>query len=184
MDSVWQLCRFLGSVASYYITPTPPDFELVRAEGDEKRDLTPQLITWLAVSLYSETEMKKPWQDDERLLLYYRYRGAGPFAVYFDKGDAFVYPPAVEEVKPVELCLVSAEVERAGEIIDLLEEATAFSGPDGRWNGRLKQGGFDVKMLYPDMKEGDKVVLSFADGGDLELSLPTASITDNPSVNI
>jgi hypothetical protein len=180
MDHLWTLCRFLGSVASYYITPIPPDFELVRAEGSgkkgadlsEKRDLTPQMLVWLA---YYPNGGERPWDDDERLLLYYKHKGAGPFIIYFDAGDTFSYPPVVEEVKPVEFCIVSAELQRGEDVVDLTEEAATFSGPDGRWHGRLKQGTFDVRLLYSDIKEGETVVLSFADGGDVELSLPSPS---------
>ena len=166
MDRVWTLCRFIGSVAYYYITPTPPDFELVYAERDGK-DITPETIARLA---YQHNQVPKE-KEESRLLLHYKYKGAGPFAIYFDKGEVFEFPPPrIEPSKPIEFCLVSVEV---GEK-DITETAGIFAGPDGRWDGRLpkregKKSQIDPKLLYPDLEQGESILISFANGDEIQL---------------
>lgn len=179
MDQLWTLCRFLGSVASYYITPTPPDFEITRAEANGT-DVTPQLLSWMAMQ---RPDYNVPWEESDTLVVEYRYKGAGPFIIYFDKGEEFAFPPGDAALpKPLEYCLVSVEVEREGkeESIDISERGFLFAGPSGRWDDRLPPRDglpndrtrklLDLKLLYPDIREGDLVIISFANGDEIQLS--------------
>jgi hypothetical protein len=177
MGKLWTYCRFLGSIASYYITPTPPDFELVKAECDDE-DVTAKLITWIA---YGSPPSTKPWPTKSRLVLQYKYKGAGPYLIYFDDGEDFVFPPRnVEETKPLEFCLVSVEVNKKDEEepLDITDRGQMFAGPDGKWDDRLKRGeeeresSIDLKLLYPDIEEGDEIVISFANGDEIQIKFP------------
>ena len=165
MDRVWTFCRFLASVANYYITPTPPDFEVVYAEC-KGEDITSKLITWLAYS----ASYDKPWDINDRLVMHYKYKGTGPYIIYYNKDDEFTFPPSnISSTKASETCLVSVEVIVASspmakdDSIDITETGEMFAGPDCLWHGRLQQGTLDLKMLYPDIKIGDEIVISFAD---------------------
>ena len=179
MDKLWTACRFLGSVASYYITPTPPDFEITHAET-EGIDITPGLLVWLALQ---RPEDGKPWNASDRLVVQYRYKGSGPYLIYFEPGEEFVYPPVDAALqKPLEYCLVSVEVSGNGdgdEPLDISERGNMFAGPSGRWDGRLppragltsvvKDKGLDLRLLHPNISEGTSVFISFANGDEIEL---------------
>lgn len=186
MDKLLTLCRFIGSVASYYITPIPPDFEIIGAEAGGT-DITPELLSWLALQ---RPENSKPWGDADRLVIQYKYKGNGPFLIYFEPEEEFVFPPEdASKAKPIEYCLVSAELERKDkgeeeEPLDISERGNMFAGPSGRWDGRLqprdglptttteakRKKELDLKLLYPDIKEGDTVIISFANGDEIQLS--------------
>jgi hypothetical protein len=181
MDRLWTVCRFIGSVARYYIIPTPSDFELTRAECGEV-DITPELMSWMALQ---RPEDGKPWKDEKRLIVEYKYKGEGPYLVYFDKGDPFVFPPAdVDLPKTLHHCIVSVEVERLDsdskedeeEPEDITARGTMLAGPNGRWDNRLMietetetDRKLDIKLLCPDMKEGDSIIISLADGDEIRL---------------
>jgi hypothetical protein len=181
MEKVWSLCRFLGSVAYYYVAPTPPEYEIIRAhrcpnDGSDEEDITPKLLAWMA---YASDDVPAPWGAD-RLLIEYKFKGDGPYAVYCDDKDQFVFPPENAGVKPVELCVISADVLYSDEEDedDATDRAAMFAGPDGRWDGRLslpgidmKKSKFDPKLLLPphDRRGKADITISFANGDDIEL---------------
>ena len=160
MDKFWTLCRFVGSVAVYYITPTPPDFELTQADCDNI-DITPKVLAWLAMPL-----TEKSWPPDKRLVLHYKYKGRGPFITYFDPEEPVVFPPPdIEAIKSVENCLVSAEITVGEDIIDITERAEMLAGPDGRWHGKT----LDKAMLLEERPADSVVTLLFADGKEMTI---------------
>jgi hypothetical protein len=191
MDKLWTAARFVASVAMYYVTPTPPDFVLTEAAswtaatGEE--DATVQVIAWLATSktgIVVDTEAKRPkCADGKRLVVRYQYRGAGPYACYYEADDAVEFPPisklAASEDDPTKIvkclgdCVSVAEVvrgEEEEEVADITAAATAFAGPDGKWHGRsLEDKTMDPLMLYKDLKTGDTISVSFAGGETTEI---------------
>lgn len=165
MDGLWTMCRFVGSVARYYMTPTPPDYQVVSAECDGS-DVTPDVISWLAVSGYAHCE--QTWPKDKRLVLTYRKKGNGPFVLYFDAGESLVFPPVTSDEAPsLSQCVVSVEVIRSGEDepTDITDRGLMLAGPDGRWDGRLElPRRLDPRVLYPEAQDGDEIAIYFADG--------------------
>ena len=193
MYRLWSLCRFFGSVAAYYVNPTPPDFQVEQAECDGQ-DATADLLARLAV-LYCQPDVSTVWSDSKRLLVRYKYRGAGPFVVYFDAKEKLEFPPLskLDEpskdasgqplgiVKGVDSCVVSAEIMRSVPdseektmAADVSSIADMLAGPDGKWHKRLdveakSWGTLDPLVVYPSMLKGDALVLSFASGEEIEL---------------
>ena len=168
MDKLWTVCRFLGSIAKYYVTPTPPDFEIVAVESDGE-DITPGFITWLAF----EWAADKTWEAGKRFLITYKHKGKGPYQIYFDEGEEITYPPVITEIKPVDLCIISAEVliEDAEDALDITERAEMLAGPDGKFNGRNVVS-LDPRLLYSEFKKGDVIVISYVNGDEIHIKGP------------
>jgi hypothetical protein len=186
IGSLWTLVRFIGSVAVYYVTPTPPDFVVVYAEshGD---DITPDVLSWFAVCYVkdtTDTTSKRPWKD---LIIHYKYKGRGPYIVYYDTDDTPFPPKSLvgkEDItKLVENCIISAELSSPSssltstttEPLDITERAEMFAGPDGLWDGRLDRekpswDRLDPLIFYPQIKKGDIATISFANGDEIQLS--------------
>lgn len=168
MDKLWRLCRFVGSVATYYISPTPPDFELTHAESFNI-DITTKLMAWLVAPDASD----QPWPIDKRLLLEYKYKGKGPFLIYFEPGEQFRFPPAVDAVTSLENCLVSVEVsyndKEDDEPLDITKRAEMLAGPDCRWHGRPFET-IDKKLfLFKEEEEGAVITFVFASGNEKQI---------------
>lgn len=190
MDKLRTAARFVASVAMYYITPTPPDFVLTEAatwtadagEADE----TAEVIAWLATSkmgLGDDAAATRPkCAEGKRLVVRYRYRGAGPYACYFEHGEAVEFPPLsklsadkddpTKIVKCIGDCVSFAEIARGEEeVADVTAKASAFAGPDGKWHGRsLEDKSMDPLMLYKELKAGDTISVSYAGGETTEIN--------------
>lgn len=187
MDKISAAAKFVLSVVTYYVKPTPPDFVLTSAttwtlDADET-DVTPDIIGWLATSKTGMTTDMPLCAYGKRLVLRYTYRGAGPYACYYDAEESVEFPPlsklksadddATKITKCLDTCVSVAEVLRdEEELADVSDEATAFAGPDGNWHGRsLVDRTMDMHMFYKGLKTGDIVSVSFANGETTEIQI-------------
>ena len=165
---LWSLCRFVGSVALYYVTPTPLDFELISATCEDE-DITPDVISWLV----SRTGMCPG--SDRRVLIEYRYKGRGPYLT-FDLIGGVVFPPEnIGDNLDVDDCIVSAEVLPHNPAVtvpreeDVLKRVVSLAGPDGKWAGLIDRangtlGTFPPELIYPEFTQGDSIVITFVNG--------------------
>ncbi len=148
--------------------PRPAEFELVRARlTTHDEDVTPAIIGWLAFG-------SGQWEGvDDRTVIEYRYRGTGPFAIYFDPGETPIFPPlTVDGIKAVDDVVIMAESNK--DEIDVTDAVNMFGGPDGKFGGRLDDSGlswgtFDPKLLHPSLEKGDSITISYANGKEVEL---------------
>lgn len=189
MDKLKTAVRFIASVAIYYIRPTPPDFVLSEASSWTAEagaiDETAQVIAWLAAvktGAASTDEATRPkCAFGKRLVVRYQYRGAGPYACYFNADEKVEFPPlsklvsaegdATKIIKGLGDCVSVAEIVRdEEEVADVTATATAFAGPDGKWHSRsLENKTMDPLMLYKDLKTGDKISVMYAGGDTTEI---------------
>lgn len=196
MDKFWAAARFVTAVVTYYVSPTPPDFVVTEAttwefvsaaKGDETPetakavDVTPDFVAWLATG--SGGEKKRPkFADAKRLVVRYKYRGAGPFAACYSASEAVDFPPLSKlggavAAKCVDDCVASAEVVNRDDqelVADVTAEAIAFAGPDGKWHAIPDRNklfdSLDARLLFKNFdKAAHALEISFANGETLEL---------------
>lgn len=129
-DKVSIAFKFVGSIAAYYVSPTPQEFRLVEVvELPSKTPVTAQFIPWLAVS----PDHARRWGVD--VLMRYVYKGTNEHLMYFSKDEQIVFPPrGLVLPMDVGLCVLEG-MSNSG--TDVTKVVNAFAGPDGRWHGRL-----------------------------------------------
>lgn len=169
MDKFYTVCRFVAAVLTTTARSMRPDCILTSAEFRKPSgavDATSLLVGRLAVG------GGKVVNDAEwRLVVWYTYRGQGPFALYVEPAGTLTFPPeqARDLVPPGEQ-IIMAERRRPNdeETEDVTELLCPFAGPDGLFHGRIDfaagKGDFDMKVIFPDWEDGDQLELTMATG--------------------
>jgi hypothetical protein len=171
MESLWMLFRYIKSMAVYYWLPEPVDNELISARlvsDKEDIDITPLVVGWLAAKSVG-LDARPAWPLDKRLIIEYKHRGLGPYAIYYDPGEDVIWPPRISGIKSVGDLIVLAESD--GDLTDLMNK---WAGPDGKFGGRLRRtdqswGSFDAHLILPDIQEGQSVLVCYANDEQVDL---------------
>ncbi len=170
MDVVRLLYRYVTAVAVAYLAPDPLEDELVAAHltpGDD--DVMHLVVGWLAAKSAGLTP-KPAWALDKRLVLEYKFKGNGPYAIYFEPGEEAVFPPPHAETMGVDDVIVMAESPRE-DVTDIVKK---YAGPDGKFGGRIDRkdasaNKFDLRIFDPLLEKDEVVTISYADGSEISL---------------
>lgn len=170
MENLRMLYRYVKAVATTYIMPEPPQDELVKAclvPGNN--DVTHLVLGWLAAKSVG-LDPKPSWALDKRLIIEYKHIGSGPYAVYYDPKEEVRFPPTIEGIKSVDDVIVMAENINSEK--DVTDNMNKFAGPDGKFGGRKgadSWGTFDPLLIDPDLKKGEAINVSYANGNEITL---------------
>lgn len=154
--------RYVSAVVSSIVARWQPEFVLETATCNGN-DITNDVILFLAGSL-TESE----YLTNELVIITYRYKGMGPFSMYFDRGTAITFPPPLTEaIVPLEDTIVVAEID--GE--DFTEQLQSFSGPFGDFYG-MDISDFNIEAIFPN-RTYEEITIIYGDGNEKTITQQT-----------